>query len=185
MIRFLIAASLLAGSAFAQGNSQRVVFEPAGAEHKWALNELNPELPSDWSGYQYLVFELRAATPQRFELRIQTTSGVRTLWMHPFPGEWIRTVLPLARVARPEQSAVDLAAMSNKPRALSFVSGAHGQGPLDHVQSIGVRMPSPVGEAVLELRSVRLSKDDPGDTLLEGRPLVDPFGQWIPAQWPG
>jgi hypothetical protein len=167
--------------AFSQGGSQRIVFDAAGSEHLWALRELNSELPSDWSGYQYLVFELRASTPQRFEVRIHTPGGVRALWMHPFAGIWIRTVLPLASLARPEQSAVDLAAMSNKPRPLSFFSGAHGQGPLDQVQGIGVRMPSPVGAATLELRNVRLARDDPGDVLLERGPLVNQFGQWIPV----
>jgi hypothetical protein len=185
MLRTLAIASLLTVSiAFAEGGSQRIVFEASGTEHAWALREINSQLPSDWSGYQYLVFELRASTPQRFELRIHTRNGVRTVWMHPFAGVWIRTVLPLATLARPEQSAIDLAAMSNKPRPLSFFTGAHGQGPLDQVQAIGVRMPSPVGAAVLELRTVRLATDDPGDTLLEGGPVVDQLGQWMPAQWP-
>ena len=46
-------------------------------------------------------------------------------------------------------------------------------------------MPAPVGEAVVEIRSFTLAKDDPGDKLLEPGPLVDQFGQWIPATWPG
>jgi hypothetical protein len=186
MLRTLLTASLLMVSfAFAEGGSQRIVFEASGTEHTWPVEEINSQLPSDWSGYQYLVFELRASTPQRFEVRLHTSSGVRGLWMHPFAGAWIRTALPLAFLAQPEQSAVDLAAMSNKPRPLSFFSGAHGQGPLNQVQRIGVRMPSPVGAAALELRTVRLAKDDPGDELLESRALVDRFGQWIPAEWPG
>ncbi|MFL6353774.1 MAG: hypothetical protein ACJ74Z_18265 [Bryobacteraceae bacterium] len=185
MLRTLVTASLLTVSIALEGGSKRIVFDASGTEHTWALKELNPELPSDWSGYQYLVFELRTSTPQRFELRIHTPSGVRTVWMHPFAGVWIRTVLPLATLARPEQSAVDLAAMSNKPRALSFFTGAHGQGPLDQVQGIGVRMPSPVGAAALELRTLRLAKEDPGDALLESGPLVDQFGQWMPTEWPG
>ena len=65
--------------------------------------------------------------------------------------------------------------MSNKPRALSFVSGAHGQGPLDAVQAIGLRMTGPVGGGSIEFRSIALTKDDPGDALLEEKPLVDEF----------
>jgi hypothetical protein len=75
--------------------------------------------------------------------------------------------------------------MSNKPRPLSFVSAAHGQGPLTAVQEVGVRMADPVGDAVVEIRSVTLAQDDPGDALLDPGPLVDQFGQWIPAVWPG
>src|SRR4051794_35340667 len=107
MLRTLAIASLLTASiAFAEGGSQRIVFDASGTEHTWALKELNLALPSDWSGYQYLVVELRASTPQRFELRIHTHNEIRTVWMHPSAGVWIRTVLPLATLARPEQSAV-------------------------------------------------------------------------------
>ena len=46
-------------------------------------------------------------------------------------------------------------------------------------------MSSPVGKPSLEIRSMKLSKDDPGDALLEPKPVVDEFGQWIPEDWPG
>ena len=31
----------------------------------------------------------------------------------------------------------------------------------------------------------RLSKEDPGSDILDKKPVVDEFGQWIPADWPG
>src|SRR4051794_12027538 len=63
MLRALVTVSLLRVSiAFAEGGSHHVVFDASGTEHTWALKELNLELPSDWSGYQSLVFELRAST---------------------------------------------------------------------------------------------------------------------------
>ena len=54
MIRYLPAVSLVIAST-ALAAPQRVLFEGAESEHKWTLRELNPELPSDWSGYDYLV----------------------------------------------------------------------------------------------------------------------------------
>jgi hypothetical protein len=128
---------------------------------------------------------MKASTPQRARLSVYTANGERSIWFHPFPGAWIRTVVPLVRLDRPEQSGVDLAAMSNKPRALSFVSGAHGQGPLKAVQAIGLKMTDPVGNAQFEFRSISLMKDDPGDATIDGKPLVDEFGQWIGESWPG
>jgi hypothetical protein len=59
------------------------------------------------------------------------------------------------------------------------------QGPLTAVREIGVALPNPVGSVTLEIRSVRLAKEDPGDALLDPGPLVDEFGQWIHDQWPG
>jgi hypothetical protein len=46
-------------------------------------------------------------------------------------------------------------------------------------------MRDPVGLPTLEIRSVTLSKTDPGDAVLEGKPLVDEFGQYVHAAWPG
>src|SRR5262249_5798987 len=37
----------------------------------------------------------------------------------------------------------------------------------------------------LEIRSLWLARDDPGDALIEPGPVVDEFGQWIPESWPG
>lgn len=173
------------GSAIAYAESQRIVFDAANSEHKLAVQELKPALPSDWTGFHFLVLEMKATTPQRVRLSVHTADGERSIWFHPFAGTWIRTVVPLARLDRPEQSGVDLAAMSNKPRPLSFVSGAHGQGPLTAVQAIGLKMTAPVGEAVYELRSIALAKEDPGDAVLDGKPLVDQFGQWIGERWQG
>ena len=185
MSEYLIAALLIFGNALAQAETKRVVFPADETEQRLALKDLSPALPTDWSAYKFLVLEVRSTTSQQFQFKLHTAAGEPSLNMHLFQGPWARTVLPLARLDRPEQSGVDLAAMSNKPRALSAVHGGHNQGPLTAVEAIGLRMPSPAGEAILEIRSVTLAKDDPGDALLEPGPLVDPFGQWIPAKWPG
>jgi hypothetical protein len=185
MSRTSIATLLLMASALAPAESRHVIFDAAGTEQRLAVQELKPALPADWSGFNYLVFEMKASTPQRVRLSIDTADGVRSTWFHPFAGTWIRTAIPLIRLDRPEQSGVDLAAMSNKPRALSFVSGAHGQGPLKTVQAIGLKMTDPVGDAQFEFRSIALTKEDPGDAVLDGKPLVDQFGQWMGENWPG
>src|SRR5450759_1607849 len=101
---------LLAAAGPARGETRRVVFEGAGTEYTWALKDLDPGLPADWSPFQFLVLELRLSSPQRFDLRIHDSGGVR---------------------------------------------------------------------------SVRLGKEVPGDALLEAKPLVDQFGQWMGDDWPG
>src|SRR5271157_1499289 len=146
MPKHWIAALLVLGGALAQAAPTRVVFPADGTEQKFALKDLNPDLPADWSGYKFLVLAVRTTTPQQFEFKIHTAAGAPGLNMHLFQGPWIRTVLPLARLDRPEQSGTDLAAMSNKPRALSAVHGGHNQGPLTSVQAIGFHMPAPAGE---------------------------------------
>ena len=68
---------------------------------------------------------------------------------------------------------------------MMFINLSGTPGELKTVSGIGVVMANPVGAPSLEIRSVRLSNQDPGDALLEAKPLVDQFGQWMGDDWPG
>lgn len=183
MLRML-AVILLAAPAIRAG-VLRVVFEGAVTEQRWPLKEIDAALPADWSPFEYLVLEMKASSPQRFELRIHTAEGTRTQRLHPFPGVWIRAAVPLRYYTRIEREGHDLASVHNKPRATFWINVSGAVGPLKTVEALGVAMPNPVGRPVLEIRSVRLAREDPGDAVLEDGPVVDQFGQWIPADWPG
>ncbi len=164
---------------------QTVVFERGAAEQRWELKQLDPSLPSDWSPYEFLVLEMRSSTPQRFELRLFDAGGVRHVRIHPMPAAWIRAAVPLRYFKAPDRQGFDLASLGNKPRATFWVNLGGAQGPLNRIQAVGVAMENPLGRAVLEIRSVKLSREDPGDALLEPSPVVDELGQWIYAKWPG
>ncbi len=183
LLRYLIpfAALLLPASAA----PQRVVFEGAEPEHKWALKELNPDLPSDWTGYDFLVLELKASSPQRFFLTFYSRDLVQRRQMHPLPNVWIRAAVPLQYYRQPNRAGFDLASVGKVPRNSFWISTGGTYGPLNAVEAIGVTMQTPLGRPVLEIRSVRLSKEDPGSDILDKKPVADEFGQWIPADWPG
>jgi hypothetical protein len=182
MIRFLIFTAVIL-SAWAA--PQRVVFDGAESEHKWTLKELNPDLPSDWTPYDYLVLELKASSPQRFWLTFYSGDAVQRRQMHPLPNVWIRAAVPLQYYRQPNRAGFDLASVGKVPRNSFWISTGGVYGPLNAVQSIGVTMVTPLGKPTLEIRSVRLSKEDPGSDILDKKPVVDEFGQWIPADWPG
>ena len=169
----------------ASAETKKATFEGATSEFKWTLKELNPDLPSDWSPYQFLTLELRSSTAQRFEFRIFTTNGTRRVRLHPFQGAWIRAALPLAYFQRPDRQGFDLASLGNKSRAAYWINLMGGYGPAKAVEALGVAMQDPIGAPTIEIRSVRLDKESPGDVVLEPKPLVDEFGQWIHADWPG
>jgi hypothetical protein len=164
---------------------KQVTFEGRSAEFKWSLAELNTSLPSDWSPYEFLVLELRASSPQSVSFKIYNGQTARSARMNFFPGAWIRAAVPLAYYKSAQRTGVDMASMGNKPRNCFWMGTGRPVGPLDNVQAIAVQMSNPVGQPTLEIRSVQLAKQDPGDALLEPKPLVDEFGQWIPADWPG
>jgi len=181
----LLTAWLLVVVAAGGAEPLRVVFEGPLAEQKWALKEINPELPSDWSPFNFLVLEMKASSPQRFELRLHTVAGTRSQRLHPFSGVWIRAAVPLGYFRRPDREGFDMASMGNKPRGTFWINLSGAVGSLESVEALGVAMQNPVGRPSLEIRSVRLSKEDPGDAVLDPGPVVDEFGQWIPADWPG
>lgn len=180
-----MACALLAAAAMAQAEPRRAVFEKAGGEQSWPLKDWSAALPADWSGYRFLVLELRLSSPQRFDLRIHNANGVRSVRLAPVPGVWIRGVVPLDFLTQPPKQGTDLASVHNKHRAMMFLNLSGTPGPLDAVREIGVSMANPAGAPVLEIRSVELAKEDPGDALLEKGALVDEFGQWIHDEWPG
>lgn len=174
---------ILLACAATAAETRRVTFEGAASEHKWTVRDLN--LPSDWSTAEFLVLELRASSAQRFELKLYTAGGFRRMRLHPLPGAWIRASLPLKYFRQPDREGHDLASIGNKWRPSYWMSVGGPYGPLDRVEAISVTMETPVAQPVLELRSASLARESPGDAVLEPKPLVDEFGQWIHADWPG
>jgi hypothetical protein len=183
--RALIASllALLSATAVAGQQTHRVVFqdEPL-SEHRWSLDQLNPEWPSDWSPYNFLVLEMKTSAPQRFSLWIHTTNGKRRLMLQPFgQNAWLRASIPLQYFKGKDQRGSDLASTNNR-RTDSFWMSVWGPfGDLVTVEALSVSMQYPVGNPTLEIRSIELSRQDRGSEFLEGQPLVDEFGQWVHA----
>jgi hypothetical protein len=164
---------------------RKVVFAGAASEHKWELRDLDPALPADWSGYGFLVLELRASSPQRFSLALFSGKTVQRRTLQPLPNVWIRAALPLQYFRQANRSGASLAAVGKVPRASFWMSTGGTYGPLDAVTGIGFGMTQPLGQPTLEIRAVSLAREDPGSDILDSKPVVDEFGQWIPADWPG
>lgn len=186
MFRLLFSAAFLyLFSSPAGAASQRVVFDGPESERKWTLKELNPELPSDWSPYNFLVLEMKASSPQRFWLAFHGKGTVQRRQMHPLANVWIRAAVPLQYYRQPNRAGHDLASVGKVPRNSFWIGTGGVYGPLNAVDAISVAMQAPLGQPVLEIRSVTLARDDPGSDILDRKPVVDQFGQWIPADWPG
>ena len=187
MVRYLAAAAvlLLPSAGVASAAPLRAVFEGAESEHKWALKDLAPNLPSDWTGYDFLVLEMKASSQQRFFLTFYSSDRVQQRQMHPLANVWIRAAVPLQFYRQPNRTGFDLASVGKVARNSFWIGTGGVYGPLNAVEAIGVTMQAPLGKPTLDIRSVQLSKEDPGSDILDKKPVVDEFGQWIPADWPG
>lgn len=186
LLTLLASLALRLASPHAAGAApQRVVFDGAESERKWTLKELDPNLPSDWTGYDYLVLEMKASSAQRFTLTLYSTNLTQRRDVHPLPNVWIRAAIPLQYFRQPNRSGFDLASVGKVSRNSFWIGTGGVYGPLNAVTAIGVSMKAPLAQPTLEIRSVRLAKEDPGSDILDAKPVVDEFGQWIPADWPG
>ncbi|HEY7091419.1 MAG TPA: hypothetical protein VH518_25200, partial [Tepidisphaeraceae bacterium] len=150
----------------ARAEVRTVTFNGAFPEQKWPLADLAADFPTDWSGYDSLVIEMKASSPQKFEIRIYTKAGMLKAHMQPFAGAWIRASIPLA-LYKNLPTGTDLASVSNKPFPLFFINLMGSHGPINAVESLAVAMEQPIGSPTVEIRSIQLSKEPVASALLE------------------
>lgn len=145
---------------------------------KFALKTINPDLPRNWDDYKYVIVEFKISTAQRFQLGFTTDKGYNELRIISYvPNAWNKLAIPLIYFTELPGAAVDLAATYNHPRYTGWINLGGNRGPLHGVDSMGIRMRVPINNPTIEIRSVTLSKDDPGDQYMGDKPALDEFGQ--------
>ena len=164
---------------------RKLSFDGVLCERRLTLGEIDPSMPSDWSGYTHLVMEMRTSSPQRFALWVYTADGPRRIEIQPFgQNVWLRASVPLRYFKGMDQSGTDLASTNNR-RTNSFWMSIWGPfGELTSVESIGLAMQYPINKPTIELRAIHLAKEDEGSEFLEKTPVVDEFGQWVHVEYP-
>ena len=184
LINLVISFVLLLTACSVKNEPVIVKFEGTLAGKRWAIKELNPELPSDWSPFGFLTFELKSSTTQRFDLKLYDTAAIRRLVIQPFQGAWVCASIPLIHFQKRNTQGMDMAAIGKTARPGYWIGFTGAVGSINHIDSLGVAMRLPIGSPAIEIRDVRLTMAAE-DTILGPVPLVDEFGQWIPAEWPG
>lgn len=188
----LICTVILAGlnwSILGQSVPGRFQFDSGKASSSIRFDRGELGLPQDWSGYEALVMELRASSPQRMSFKVEVKGGegprFSRVLLHPYPGVWIRAAIPVSMLAQPPGTGNDMAAVGNRSRPGYFLGLWGPFVPLQQVEAVTFEMDRPVGSPVLEVRSIQLARISPGDAVLDGLPLVDRFGQYRHSDWPG
>jgi hypothetical protein len=158
-------------------------YEVAG--QKFAIKDINPDLPENWDDYNFVVLEFRINTAQRFHVGFTTDYGYNELRVMSYlPNGWNKLAIPLKFYRRLPDARVDLAATFNQPRYTGWINLGGKRGELHGVDSIGIRMRVPIGNPELELRSITLAVEDPGDQYLGDIPVLDEFGQHALVDYP-
>ncbi|MBO0323631.1 hypothetical protein J0X14_15075 [Muricauda sp. CAU 1633] len=148
------------------------------AGRKFAIKDVSPGLPTDWSEYNFVLLEMMSTTSQRFQVGFTTEEGYNEIRVMSYvPKGWIKLAVPLRFYTDLPNAATDIAGTMNQPRYSGWFNLGGERGPLKGVDSIGFRMHVPIDNPSIELRSISLHVDDPGDEYLGETPVVDEFGQ--------
>jgi hypothetical protein len=143
-------------SCTSKDNTKIVKFEGKTFEQKWAIRDLNPDLPSDWSAFEFFTFEMNASSTQRFFINLYDSSGMRRLRILPFQGAWVRASIPLMNFEKECRVGNDMAAIGQKGMP-GFGLGFTGSvGPISHVDLLNL-MEEPIGSSTLGIRNIHLT----------------------------
>jgi hypothetical protein len=119
----------------------KITFQGRVSEHKWTLEQLDPQWPSDWSPYEYLVLEMRTTSPQRFSLWVHTAGGRRRVMFQPLGQNiWLRASVPLQYFRGRDQRGNDLASANNRRWDSFWLSTWGPFGDLKNVEALSVVM---------------------------------------------
>src|SRR6056297_3160125 len=175
---------LLAACATKDDETHFVQFEGESYQKNWAISDLNPEISADWSSFNYLTFEIKASSTQRFFLNLYDAEGLRRLRIHPFQNAWVRFSIPLIHFQKRNTKGHDMAAIGKTALPGLWIGFTGSVGSINQIDSLGVQMQLPINSPTLEIRNVHLT-NEPQDSILSPVPAVDEFGQWIPDDWEG
>jgi hypothetical protein len=184
VICLIVAALLFITGCSSRDKIKIVKFEESSFEQKWAIKDLDPGLPSDWSSFGFLTFDLKASSTQRFFINLYDAQGMRRLRILPFQGAWVRASVPLINFQKRNVVGQDMAAIGQRGMPGYGLGFTGSVGPISNIDTLGILMEEPVGTPALEIRNVHLTMNAE-DSIFSPIPLVDEFGQWIPDDWMG
>ena len=173
----LLAPLLLSALVLRGQNPQllKVPFFGDRAENLWTIRELGEGLAGEWLPSKFLVLEIKQKWCQPYQVRLDTDNGLRAVTVHPF-GENVltRIAIPLRMFSDGNPTAWLDHACRIEPTGPS--------GPLGTVRKLGIAVDHPQNELTFEIRSLKLSAQNPGSEILESLPVVNDLGQWTASK---
>eukprot|EP01089_Gocevia_fonbrunei_P005353 TRINITY_DN15678_c0_g1_i1.p1 TRINITY_DN15678_c0_g1~~TRINITY_DN15678_c0_g1_i1.p1 ORF type:complete len:127 (-),score=10.99 TRINITY_DN15678_c0_g1_i1:13-393(-) len=110
---------------------------------------------------------MMSTTSQRFQVGFTTDKGYNEIRVMSYlPNGWMKLAIPLRFYTQLPDAANDIAGTMNQPRYSGWFNLGGERGPLTGVDSIGIRMHVPIRNPSIELRSISLHVNDPGDEYL-------------------
>jgi hypothetical protein len=133
--------------------------------------------PQDWRAWRGLVLEFQATSLEAFQVGFFDGTTRKAMIVEPLAGLRIRAAIPFEAFyqTRTMTPLLPLGYKAWPQRLFTF----------ERVDEISFRMRAPSQDSQLTIYSLALSAAEPKDDVLDRRPIIDRYGQWIPENWPG
>jgi hypothetical protein len=136
-----------------------------------------PEAARDWTHSGAFTFDFTSTSTIKWQLVIRNGKGETFgLTVAPYQDVPVRAAVSSAYLQREY--------MNNRAYKAHWLSVWSNHIDLSRVESLTVRM-TPNRDVTLTLGPLALTEQDAPDEFFIDKPVVDQFGQWIPAEWPG
>ena len=186
-LSWLLILLIFTAGCFRADKTFSIRFSGEKQEVMWAVRDINPDLPADWSGYKYMLVEMRVSPACFFWFGLKTEDGILKNRIMPLPDVWVRMSIPLDYYRTVSMDGIEMAELWGKPRIMGRISTyASRTGTMRHVDSIWVSFyGKPFGNETFEIRSLTLSNEDTGAAVIPHQVLLDEYGQWALEEWEG
>ena len=132
---------------------------------------------SDFTKYRSFQFSFLSDSTIRWDIQLRNASGeITSFRVQPYQGVRATASIPIAFMTE--------RFMNNKAFKAHWLSSWRNHVDVRSIESITISM-QPITPVTLEVGPFGLSETELEDSFEIAKPVVDQFGQWIPASWPG
>jgi hypothetical protein len=153
-----------------------ITFHYASGEPEVRIPTAALEWPADWSDYQSIEYTFHASSLEMVAIGFSDGNSTRFFRTEPLSGIRIRGVIPFEAFVQ-QRGLTPL-------RPLGYLVWPERLFTFREVREVVFRMQYPNQPSQFTLYSFVLREDVPEDDIIDRRPLIDRYGQWIPENWP-
>jgi hypothetical protein len=133
--------------------------------------------PTDWRRWRSVQYTFATTSVETISIGFSDGKVTKALITEPLPGIRIAGVIPFDSFTQTRTM--------NPLLPLGYKVWLNRLFTFERVEEIVFTMRYPSQPSQLTLYTFTLREDVPADDILDRKPLIDQYGQWIPENWPG
>src|SRR5574341_2455322 len=132
--------------------------------------------PTDWSAFKAIQCTFHSTSLETISICFSHREQMKAFRIEPLPGIRIKAFIPLEMFFLPTSIS--------SPRTVGYkIDAVSHNFAFDNVEEIIFKMRFPGQPTQLTIYDFTLVGEIPPDDILDKRPLIDAYGQWIPENW--